>query len=171
MSSFSWADCDDEYDDELFKQFEENVKKMKMNTPITESDINERIKEREVEIKPKTEWTKVEKKRKKCYTCFPRNHVKRCILSKSERCIFHFDMCNRPLILVSPKKHCTSLENEKEDFIGEVYQEIFSFCKKHRLTNYTISYSYTKGNHTHLHFKIKADENKINKMKKSHFEK
>lgn len=171
MSSFSWADCDDEYDDEMYKQFTENVKKITMTKPITDSDIDKRIEERKTEIPPTSEWTKVEKKRKKCYTCFPRNHVKRCILSKTDHLIFHFDMCNRPLILASPKKHCVSLDSEKNDFIGFLMIEIISFCKKHKLTNYTISYSYTKGNHTHLHFKIKADEAKINKMKKSHFEK
>lgn len=114
------------------------------------------------------------KKRSKrsCYTCKPRGKVLKHIIEKStmKNVMFHFDLHKRPIILVTPITHYTSIYEIPDNEIKSIFESIRIFCDEWNIKDYQTSFNHGKWqSHSHFHIKIKTNENIINRMKKDHF--
>lgn len=124
--------------------------------------------------------TKKERKRqliksstKRCYTCRPRGKVKQHVIGKSicENFIFHHDLNNRPIILLTPIQHYTNICEFDQDVLKNMFNSIEVFCGFWNIKDYQVSYSngLWKTN-DHFHIKIKIPEEIAIKMRTDHFD-
>jgi hypothetical protein len=105
---------------------------------------------------------------KKCYTCYPRKKVKAHIIQEIDDITFHHDMCNRNIIVVTPRKHFSNMSSCEN--IDEIFRNISKFCEFWKIEDYNVSYN--QGNwqtNKHFHLKIKTHENVIKRMRGDHF--
>ena len=120
-------------------------------------------------------WTTTNKNRgtRKCYTCFPKRLAKEHTISEDvdNSVKFHFDLCNRPIILATPFKHVNTLSDfETNDEIANFFKSLSQFCKFWNIKDYQISINHGDWqHHSHLHVKIKGNEDLIFKMRQDHF--
>lgn len=113
---------------------------------------------------------KKDKKDKRCYTCKPRGKVKQHIINETTSFLFHHDMHKRPVILVTPKRHISMINELTNEEHEELFKEIKEFTKFWNIDDYQISYNV--GNwqkHDHFHVKIKISEKIANRMRRDHF--
>lgn len=111
------------------------------------------------------------KKDKRCYTCKPRGKVKQHVINETTSFLFHHDMHKRPVILVTPKRHISLINELTNEEHEELFKEIREFTKFWNIDDYQISYNV--GNwqkHNHFHVKIKISEKIANRMRRDHFE-
>lgn len=107
-----------------------------------------------------------------CYTCKPRGKVLKHIIRgcESPNVIFHFDLHQRPLILVTPKKHYETLYDIPTEEQIELFGSVKVFCDFWGIRDYQVSYNNGEWQtHTHFHLKIKACEKIINRLRRDHF--
>tara|TARA_X000001036_G_scaffold438752_1_gene487484 strand:+ start:5605 stop:6219 length:615 start_codon:yes stop_codon:yes gene_type:complete len=110
---------------------------------------------------------------RKCYTCFPKRLAKEHTISEDDEnsVKFHFDMCNRPVVIATPYKHIETIndfETEKETV--NFFKSIKIFCKFWNIKDYQIQINHgTWQHHSHLHAKIRGNEDIIYKMRQDHF--
>ena len=110
---------------------------------------------------------------RKCYTCFPKRLAKEHTISEdSENSVkFHFDMCNRPIIIATPYKHIKTIQDFETDkeFVN-FFKSISTFCKFWNIKDYQLQINHGEWqHHSHLHVKIKGNEDIIYKMRQDHF--
>ena len=109
---------------------------------------------------------------RKCYTCFPKRLAQEhTILYDSKAQVkFHFDMCNRPLLIATPVKHINTVAEFNTEELKEFFDGISEFCNFWNIKDYQIQINHGKWqNHEHLHAKIKANEDLIYNMRQNHF--
>ena len=117
----------------------------------------------------------VEKKcgTRKCYTCFPKRLAKEHTISCDEKnsVKFHFDMCNRPIIIATPIKHIKNLEDfDTPEELSSFFNAIKCFCIFWNIKDYQILINHGQWkHHEHLHAKIKGNEDIIYKLRQDHF--
>tara|TARA_B100000902_G_scaffold70002_1_gene75772 strand:- start:2683 stop:3279 length:597 start_codon:yes stop_codon:yes gene_type:complete len=110
---------------------------------------------------------------RKCYTCFPKRLAKEhtFVVDSTNKVKFHFDMCNRPLIIATPFKHInTILDFDTQEETVQFFTSIKNFCNFWNIKDYQIQINH--GNwqhHEHLHAKIRANEDSIHKIRQDHF--
>jgi hypothetical protein len=79
------------------------------------------------------------------------------------------DMHGRPVIIVFPNKHYTSIYETGKD-LQLILQEIKHFCEEWKLQDYSVTYNMGRWkSHEHFHFKIKTKENVIKRLRSNHF--
>ncbi len=121
----------------------------------------------------KTEAITKSKTEKRCYTCKPRGHILLHIISESacSNFLFHHDLNNRPIILVTPKMHVKTIEELPEQLRLKLLESISQFCKKWNIQDYETSWNNGSWQQRdHFHIKIKTSEKYIKNMRNSHFE-
>tara|TARA_B100001094_G_C18112085_1_gene761787 strand:+ start:688 stop:1350 length:663 start_codon:yes stop_codon:yes gene_type:complete len=110
---------------------------------------------------------------RKCYTCFPKRLAKEhTIKIDSENEVkFHFDMCNRPLIIATPFKHINTIGDfETPDDLDKFFRGICNFCNFWNIKDYQLQINHGSWqHHEHLHAKIRGNEDIIHKLRKDHF--
>ncbi len=115
---------------------------------------------------------KIKEEPKRCYTCKPRGKVMMHIISTSA-CgdfLFHHDMNNRPIILVTPIMHVEKIGDLPSNIQINLLKSIEDFCKFWSIANYELSYNVGEWQkNEHLHIKIKMKEKQINRMRDDHF--
>lgn len=190
---FSWADYEEEEPNKTTTDFCEILKSRidftkkytipqdhNNDIPDKYNDIIERRKAvlNPIEVvekqnpKPEREWSKVKRKkrkRNKCYTCFPRTHMKKYIITSYGKVQFHHDMCNRNIIIVTPQQHFTRLVDQSQQVISNFFSAIERFCLNNNITDYTVLYDIKQDATEHFHVKIKADERIIKQLRDDHF--
>lgn len=117
-------------------------------------------------------WQIVQKNKKKakCYTCFPRKKVLEHVIQKDQFTTFHHDMCNRNIIVVTPNKHFSNLEYVTDDNIGKLFKAVHKFCKDWNIKDYSVIYNQGDWQtHSHFHLKIKTHDNIIKRLKGDHW--
>ncbi len=108
----------------------------------------------------------------RCYTCKPRGKVKKYIIGKSfdGNFVFHFDLNNRPIILLTPIKHLTNIYDFNKDELLMMFEAVKIFCGFWSLEDYQISYSTGLWkNNDHFHLKIKIPDKIAIRMRGDHF--
>lgn len=122
-------------------------------------------------VKPKIENKLTKRSQKgKCYTCNPRKKVLEHIIQDNNGIIFHHDMCNRSIIVVTPKEHYTSFNDIPLESIGKIFKEINIFCNNWNIKDYNVSYNQGEWQtHKHFHLKIKSYDTIIKRMRGDHF--
>ena len=108
----------------------------------------------------------------RCYTCKPRGAVKKHIISSSAcgQFIFHHDMSDRPLILVTPVFHVNTVYEFSELSLGLMFNAIKLFCTFWSIEDYQVSFNNGSWQtHHHFHIKIKIDEKIARRMRGDHF--
>jgi hypothetical protein len=122
------------------------------------------------------EWQVVNNKNRrknsnKCYTCFPRKKVTEHIIQKIDNVTFHHDMCNRNIIVATPYKCYSNIDNKSNNNdIGRMFKSVGEFCKNWNIKDYSVTYN--QGiwqTHKHFHIKIKTHDYIINRMRNDHF--
>ena len=113
---------------------------------------------------------KVCQKRLKCYTCHPKKYVKKHTFYSEDIFNFHFDLTNRPLIIITPNKHVeTTLDLSKEE-VYKMFVIADKFCKDRNIEDYQlITNMGAWKTHHHLHWKLKINEDVCFRMKQDHF--
>lgn len=109
---------------------------------------------------------------RKCYTCFPKRLAREHTISHDLKADvkFHFDMCNRPLLIATPVRHITTISEFSSDEMKKFFESISEFCKFWNVKDYQIQINHGKWqNHEHLHAKIRANEDLIYNMRQNHF--
>ena len=110
---------------------------------------------------------------RKCYTCFPKRLAKEHTFVDDDvnKVKFHFDMCNRPLIIATPYKHInTILDFDTNEEMCQFFNSIKIFCNFWNIKDYQIQINHGDWqHHEHLHAKIKANEDCIHKIRQDHF--
>lgn len=162
---------------ELFSTEKEYVVTKIIDTPDKPENLNVKYIEKEEEYKQMNkggEWKRVvdvqklTKKPPKCYTCFPRRKVTEHVIQTTNGVTFHHDMCNRNMIVATPEKHFSTLENVVD--IGKLFQEVHSFCKNWNIIDYSVTYNQGEWQtHSHFHLKIKTHESIIKRLRGDHF--
>lgn len=112
------------------------------------------------------------KKDTRCYTCKPRGDVKKHIIceSISKAYVFHHDMHRRPIIMVSPKKHVSSVDEMSPDELVDMFKSIKDFTTDWNISDYHVSCNYGKWQTSdHFHCKIKICDKIILRMRRDHF--
>jgi len=109
-------------------------------------------------------------KKFKCYTCHPKKYVKNHTFYSEDMFNFHFDLTNRPLIIITPNKHVeTTLDLSKEE-IYKMFVIVDKFCKDRNIEDYQlITNMGAWKTHGHLHWKLKINEDVCFRMKQDHF--
>ena len=119
------------------------------------------------------EEKKCHKGTRKCYTCFPKRlAVEHTIKIDNENSTkFHFDMCNRPLIIATPFKHIKTIQDfENPVEMSNFFKSIAFFCDFWNIKDYQIQINHGEWqHHDHLHAKIKGNEDVIHKLRQDHF--
>jgi diadenosine tetraphosphate (Ap4A) HIT family hydrolase len=116
---------------------------------------------------------KSKKKDTRCYTCKPRGKVKKHLINVSDSglFVFHHDMHKRPVIIMTPVRHVTSIDALTLEELDNMFKSLKNFTNFWKIENYQVSYnSGTWQNHEHFHCKIRIPENKILRMRRDHFE-
>tara|TARA_B100001094_G_scaffold178423_1_gene172453 strand:+ start:1556 stop:2026 length:471 start_codon:yes stop_codon:yes gene_type:complete len=113
---------------------------------------------------------KVCQKKLKCYTCHPKKYVKKHTFYSEDIFNFHFDLTNRPLIIITPNKHVeTTLDLSKEE-VYKMFEIADKFCKDRNIEDYQlITNMGAWKTHGHLHWKLKINEDVCFRMKQDHF--
>ena len=110
---------------------------------------------------------------RRCYTCFPKRLAKEhTFVVDTENCVkFHFDICNRPLIIATPFNHIRTLNDfETPEELKAFFGAISSFCNFWNIKDYQIQINHGDWqHHEHLHAKIRANEDSIHKIRQDHF--
>jgi hypothetical protein len=115
-------------------------------------------------------FIKVSSGSKRCYTCKPRGKVKKHIIGASlcDNFLFHHDMNHRPIILVTPIRHYTSIEEIYD--VKAMFVAIKDFCSFWNIHDYQVSYNCGSWKaHDHFHLKIKINEKIAGRMRGDHF--
>ena len=109
---------------------------------------------------------------KKCYSCNPRGKVKKHIFEgcETDGFVFHHDMHKRPIILVTPKKHYSTLWELPPSEQVKLFAAVKTFCEFWNISDYQVAFNCGSWqNHDHLHIKIKINEKIINRLRRDHF--
>jgi len=107
---------------------------------------------------------------KRCYTCCPKPYVARFMFYETDTVQFHFDLINRPYIIVTPKEHIETIYDLSGNQLNNLMTNIHLFCNDRQIHDYQMSINFGSWkHHRHLHVKIKIDENVYKIMKKDHF--
>ena len=107
---------------------------------------------------------------KKCYTCQPKRLAEQHIFYRDSQVTFHFDLLQRPLIIITPDEHIESIYEMTNDRMKAFFNAIDTFCTYWNLKDYQIQMNSGKWkHHDHLHFKLKANENFVQKLRSDHF--
>jgi diadenosine tetraphosphate (Ap4A) HIT family hydrolase len=116
---------------------------------------------------------------KRCYTCKLRGKVKNHVITTFNPdpenkditgFIFHHDMHKRPIILLTPIRHVTSINELSTAEVEMMLKTIRDFTSFWNITDYQISYNIGKWqNHEHFHVKLRLPEKVINRMRRDHF--
>ncbi len=110
---------------------------------------------------------------RKCYTCFPKRLAKEHTIKIDDenKVKFHFDMCNRPLIIATPFKHINTLGDfETPQELSDFFRAIRNFCNFWNIKDYQLQINHGSWqHHDHLHAKIRGNEDIIHKLRKDHF--
>ena len=113
---------------------------------------------------------KVFQKKLKCYTCNPKKYVKNHIFYSEGIFNFHFDLTNRPLIIITPNKHVETTLDLSKDEIYEMFVIVDKFCKDRNIKDYQLITNMGEWkSHKHLHWKLKVNEDTCFRMKQDHF--
>ena len=113
---------------------------------------------------------KVSIKKMKCYTCNPKKYVKNHIFYSEGIFNFHFDLTNRPLIIITPNKHVEITVELSKDEIYEMFIVIDKFCNDRNIEDYQLVTNMGAWKtHKHLHWKLKINEDVCFRMKQDHF--
>ena len=117
--------------------------------------------------------TKLQLGTRKCYTCFPKRLAREHTIQVDEenKVKFHFDMCNRPLIIATPFSHINTLSGfENPEHLSRFFTAIKLFCDFWNIKDYQIQINHGAWqNHSHLHVKIRANEDFLHKLRQDHF--
>lgn len=112
------------------------------------------------------------KKDSRCYTCKPRGDIKKHIICEnaSKTLVFHHDMHRRPIIMLSPKKHITSMDDMSSEELIDMFKSIKDFVTDWNINDYQVSYTSGKWQTSeHFHCKIKVCDKMILRMRRDHF--
>ena len=138
--------------------------------------IHERRDEELLRPAPKTSDITILPKRrdsvhtKRCYTCSPKPYVARFTFYETDIVKFHFDLINRPYIIVTPKEHVENIYDLSENKLAMVITSIKTFFNNRKIYDYQMSVNFGAWkHHSHLHLKIKIDESVYKIMKNDHF--
>ena len=152
-------------------------------TSLYGREILERDKESHVSVIPEkyridvSHQRRIIKERKmigtrKCYTCFPKRLAQEHTISWNveKNMKFHFDMCNRPLLIATPIKHIKTISEFSPEELGKFFQGISEFCAFWNIKDFQIQINHGEWqHHEHLHAKIRANEDLIYNMRQNHF--
>jgi len=109
-------------------------------------------------------------KKMKCYTCNPKKYVKNHTFYSDGIFNFHFDLTNRPLIIITPNKHVETTLELSSDEIYQLFVIADKFCKDRDIEDYQlITNMGAWKTHKHLHWKLKINEDVCFRMKQDHF--
>lgn len=111
---------------------------------------------------------------KRCYTCRPRGKVRKHIIGLSicGNYIFHHDLNNRPVILITPIEHIVNIQDLTSDMLRNLFYAIDIFCGFWNIKDYQVSYNVGQWkSHEHFHMKIKIPDKIASKMRSDHFNK
>jgi|TARA_X000001036_G_scaffold72740_1_gene64187 hypothetical protein len=139
------------------------------------SKIPERYKKPKDTTQQRTELENFKNKigTRKCYTCFPKRLAKdhTITIDYENKVKFHFDMCNRPLIIATPFSHINTLSGfEEPEHLSRFFTAIKLFCDFWNIKDYQIQINHGDWqNHSHLHVKIRANEDFLHKLRQDHF--
>lgn len=169
--SLSWADLDDDSLMNFGPVTQVNPVPQPLTSPKKYSDIVKST------IGPGSEISPSKRKRRKktkrqCYTCRPRGKVLKHIIKgcESDGFLFHYDLNQRPLVLITPERHVESLNDLSDIEKLNLFKAIKNFCEFWKITDYQVSYNEgTWKTNSHFHAKIKINEKIINRMKRDHF--
>lgn len=132
---------------------------------IIKKSVHEILK-KEKEVKEKKEF------KKRCYTCRPRGKIQKHIIGKSicGNFVFHHDMNNRPVILITPISHLIKISDFDKDMLYNMFDAIEVFCGFWKIEDYQVSYSSGSWkNNEHFNMKIKIPDKIATKMRNDHF--
>ncbi len=118
------------------------------------------------------EYKDIDKNR--CYTCKPRGKVRKCIIGKSVcgNFIFHHDLSNRPVVMLTPIEHVVNIQDLNSDLMQKMFTSIEIFCGFWNIKDYQVSYNAGQWkSHEHFHVKIKIPDRVATKMRNDHFAK
>lgn len=140
----------------------------------TNSVINETM--NETPINDRKEANRIingTKKIKKCYRCFPKNKIKKHVIGMSicGNFVFHYDINNRPYIIVMPTEHINSIHSIDSIKLKKMFEAINILCDFLHIFNYTLIYDNdTNSNDTkHMILKIKIEQKLYKKLIDEHF--
>lgn len=149
---------------ELYVERKEEYKKQQqkpINTLWRVPDDNKWI-----EVKKKNK----NKKKSRCYTCFPRKKVSEHIIQKNKYTTFHHDMCNRNIIVATPNKHFSGFVGIGDNIIGTLFKDVDKFCKDWNINDYSVTYNQGEWQtHSHFHLKIKTHDHVIKRLRGDHW--
>lgn len=124
------------------------------------------IRQPKIKFEPKT----VKKKKEKCYTCHPKTYVKKHKFYEENNFSFHFDLTKRPIIIVTPNKHVETTHELTKDELFDMFEVIKNFCINRNIVDYQLMTNMGEWKtHSHLHWKIKIDEDTCYRMRSDHF--
>ena len=107
---------------------------------------------------------------KKCYTCHPRGLISNHIISKTDTVTFSHDIWKRPLIIVTTNNHYGDLTELDEKTLMQCFKDMKEFTTSWNLNDYQLQINHGSWKtHHHLHFKVKVNEQLINRMRRDHF--
>jgi hypothetical protein len=150
----------------------ENVTSEYVKKTIYYSNTNKLLYKKEEPKKFQHKQPKKKKKNGKCYTCFPERKVLKHIIKPNidENVIFHHDMWNRNMIIVTPKKHYRNIEDFPEGELTIFFTTIKKFCNQWNLDDYSLTFNHGEWkSHDHFHVKIKILEKVANRLRGDHF--
>lgn len=147
------------------------------DTSTNSTIFNVRTEHKKIQDLPPPQSTRIESNTnnikpniKKCYTCYPKRLAKQHIFYKENSVSFHFDMLSRPLIIITPDEHILSLYEMSAERLKVFLDTIDTFCRYWNLKDYQLQINNGSWkNHEHLHIKMKANENFIQKLRSDHF--
>lgn len=109
-------------------------------------------------------------RKQRCYTCRPRRKVSDHIIADTGRNEFHHDLCNRDLVIVTPKRHFSTIEEALPGDLECMLFEISKWCTDWNIDDYSVSFNQGKWQtHSHFHMKIRISNKIITRMRGDHF--
>lgn len=110
----------------------------------------------------------------KCLTCYPTKLGKKHLITVIDNVSFHYDLCKRPAIIVTPVEHITELPKDNKEFLGKLMSSILNFCYNWNIDEYKLVFTNTINNNN-KHFKAKIfftekSKSKLDSMRNLHFD-
>lgn len=110
------------------------------------------------------------KRKRKCYTCHPREYHRRFEISETENVKFLFDVAKRPMIIITTKQHYNNIHDLPPGLLDKILKDTKEFCDTRNMRDYSISINTGKWQtHDHFHIKLRTYEKQVNIMRDDHF--
>lgn len=102
----------------------------------------------------------------KCYTCNPREYVKKHIAYSTSVVTIHHDMLKRNMLIATPNTHYHTLYEMPGSVLSKMLADIKSFLDMYEIQDYQmITNNGEWQTHHHLHIKIKCGHGDIKRIR------